>query len=227
MMKCKVCSHKERKKIDEQLVLKWRSTTSYRNIAKQYGLSYSSIYRHFCEHIPQALWKAERARQTINAENLFEQMNLVYRRVLKHLDACDRYLQDPENPTEYDLGPRGEDIMVVIQTVEAGSSVTVRRRLSELVADIEAKRKNLIIKELSWRHADPRKLLLDASREARGYFELSGKLLGEIKEILIIEDTERVRRLLRGWLQLIPAKKVPEARKIACEHGFDVKGGRP
>lgn len=50
--RCTVCDHKRRGDIDS--ILAGRSA-SYRDIARRFKLTKDSLYRHACEHIPEAL----------------------------------------------------------------------------------------------------------------------------------------------------------------------------
>ncbi len=63
--RCSICNHPKRTAIDNALV----SGTSVRDIAGQYGVSKSAVYRHK-KHIPEALTKAQAAEEAAQADDL-------------------------------------------------------------------------------------------------------------------------------------------------------------
>lgn len=64
--KCNVCTHAEVDAINRALI----SGISYRSIAKQYGVSESSMYCHKAEHLPATLVKAAEVEQVASADDL-------------------------------------------------------------------------------------------------------------------------------------------------------------
>jgi transposase len=66
--RCTVCDHPERNGIDQALV----TGAPYRSVAKRFGLSESSVYRHKTEHLPAYLLKAREAEEMAQAEDLLE-----------------------------------------------------------------------------------------------------------------------------------------------------------
>jgi transposase-like protein len=68
--RCTVFDHPESHSIDEVLV----SGAPYRSVAKRFGLSESSVYRHKTEHLPAHLLKAREAEEAARADNLLEQV---------------------------------------------------------------------------------------------------------------------------------------------------------
>jgi hypothetical protein len=66
---CKVCVHADRPEIDKAII----SGGSLRDIAGQYTLSKSAVERHR-EHIPQALTRAQEAREVARADDLLREV---------------------------------------------------------------------------------------------------------------------------------------------------------
>jgi hypothetical protein len=94
-------------------------------------------------------------------------------------------LQDPENPEKYNLLPRAWEIEVIYQEmVPAGDKVkTVTRKalLSSLLGRVSAPL-NIDPVTVSYRHTDPRKLLIEAARGIKEQLELLAKIQGTIKD---------------------------------------------
>jgi transposase-like protein len=64
--RCTVCDHPERHCIDEALV----TGAPYRSVARRFGLSESSVYRHKTEHLPAHLLKAKKVEEVAQADDL-------------------------------------------------------------------------------------------------------------------------------------------------------------
>jgi len=223
-MKCKVCAHPKRKQIDRELVGKWRSKGSFRNIAQRYGLHFSSVYRHFCEHIPPQLWQQESTRRRLGSENLLELLIEEANEVRRLRQACTEWLQDPEDPSRLTVDPRAEDVSVVYVTFnEKGSPVKARESLNVLLRRCE---KELKIAPAYWtvKHPDPGSKLIAAAKAFAEFGQLIARIKGELKDVLILQDTAKIERLARGLMDLIPAKDLPRARAV-LEANSDEQGG--
>jgi hypothetical protein len=83
--RCTVCDHPEKHSIDETLV----TGASYRSVAKRFGLSESSVYRHKIEHLPTQLLKAKEAEETARADDLLEQVRDLQAHALNILDRAE------------------------------------------------------------------------------------------------------------------------------------------
>jgi len=67
---CTVCTHAERVAIDRALVQR----RSFRDIARQFGVSKDAAVRHHDEHIPERLAEAKRAEDAAAADDLLVQV---------------------------------------------------------------------------------------------------------------------------------------------------------
>lgn len=65
-----VCSHKKRPDIEKALV----ERRPFRDIAGQHGVSKSALVRHYDDHLPSALLKAQAAREAADADALLAQV---------------------------------------------------------------------------------------------------------------------------------------------------------
>ena len=68
--RCTICSHKSRSAIDKSLV----ERRPFRDIAGQYKVSKSALVRHFDDHLPAALIKAQEAKEAADADALLAQI---------------------------------------------------------------------------------------------------------------------------------------------------------
>ncbi len=82
---CNVCSNPKRKEIDKLLI----NSSSIRVIASQFSLTFSSVQRHYHNHLPSTLIKAKEVEVITQADNLLEQVKDLQRRALSILDAAE------------------------------------------------------------------------------------------------------------------------------------------
>jgi hypothetical protein len=127
------------------------------------------------KHINKSLIKAHEAAQVADADSTLERLRVYKERVQKMFDACDKYLSDPENPGEYDLGPRGHDI-TVIYTVPVGEhSETRKALLSDLLTQT-----GVNVVGTNYRTPAPQDLFLKTATVLGAQLELIAKLSGEL-----------------------------------------------
>ena len=80
---CTVCVHAERDAIDRALVQR----RSFRDIARQFGVSKDAAVRHHDEHLPAALIRARQADEMVAADDLLGQVRDLRRHALDILAA--------------------------------------------------------------------------------------------------------------------------------------------
>jgi transposase len=85
MMKCNVCIHSAQSEIDKALV----QGVSLRNIAKQYGVSYSAVGRHAKTCIGQSLAVAKVEREKENGATLRGELETLNEKCQWALDERD------------------------------------------------------------------------------------------------------------------------------------------
>ena len=193
--RCKVCQHQELEKINAALVARKESN---RMIAKHFSVHPSSIYRHYAEHLPLEMIQGRHLRKRLQADNLLDRLDQCFERGERILNACDRYLRDPEDPLQYDIGPRGVDVWITHMVPDIEGRMEKRKeRLGQLLLDLQGS--GIQVRDWSWKIADPRELILKASREAKGFLELYAKITGElINRIELINDDDAVVRLFQA-----------------------------
>jgi hypothetical protein len=83
--RCTVCDHPERYSINGALV----SGSPYRSVAKRFGLSESSVYRHKSEHLPAHLLKAREAEELARADDLLDRVRHLQAHALDILERAE------------------------------------------------------------------------------------------------------------------------------------------
>jgi hypothetical protein len=206
--KCSVCAHPERDTIDKAIL----AEGILRALARQYGLSRDALERHKKDHIAAALAKTAAAQALTNAEGLAAEIQRLMVRINLLYDACHRWLQDPNNPEQYDLGPRAEEVRVIYLDRVGNQVVRRKAKLSELLPKIE--QDGRVVEAVEVKRADPRELILKTSQRLEGQLELLAKLLGELQEgptinnILVMPQWQTLRSVILGALQAHPQAKL-------------------
>jgi transposase-like protein len=83
--RCTVCDHPKRHGIDQALV----TGAPYRSVARRFGLSESSVYRHKTEHLPAHLLKAREVEVVAHADDLLEQVRHLQTHALDILERAE------------------------------------------------------------------------------------------------------------------------------------------
>jgi len=200
--RCTVCDHPQREAIDAALV---SDSEPNRAIADRFGIGLSALGRHRREHIPEALARAQQARgdraatavaRRVEAKeahdtraglDLLGELQRIFEHVNLTLDACDRWLRDPNDPTRYEIGPRAEDIQVTyLEDTGDGRPARRKARLSELLPHAPGP-----VLAVEVKHADPRELIIKAADSLKGQLELLGNIaqaLYSVQETRAFQD---------------------------------------
>ena len=170
---CKTCFHPQRNAIDQAIAS--RSAPILR-IAATYGLSPQSLLRHEAKCLPHALVVREQQKRDGALVVAGEIFHRNVQRLSLAQDACHRWLTDPENPAQYDLGARSEEVTVTYEDLdvdEAGRPVKARRkaRLHVLLKGLREEH-GIRVTGFETKFADPRRLLTDYSNALRGELTL-------------------------------------------------------
>jgi hypothetical protein len=217
--------HPDREKIDQELLNK----VPMMKIAAKYGISRKAV-SHYRKSfagqfravatertslVTKSVEELEGFREELRgAESIWSTLRQITQRAWMVLDACHVYLQDPDDPGKYDLGPRGRDITVVMdETDNEGRVIKKKAKLSDLIDEIRGAGRN--VTEVNYRIADPRRLILETANTLNKQLELIARIQGELKDQTInITQTVEWREIQNTLLQV--TKDVPEVReKIA------------
>lgn len=174
---CTVCSHARRAEIDKLLAA---GNDAYRNIAQQFRISPSALTRHK-PHITHAVAKSHQAKRDAEAIDLVAELQHCLDYVRRLQRAADRWLTDPDNPTEYDLSPRDSDVMVVYSVPKGNARIRKKAKLSRLLRSIEDGIPGAEVDRGETRTADPRTLILSASDSMRDQVRLIAELVGKLQ----------------------------------------------
>ncbi|MBU1081629.1 MAG: hypothetical protein KKB59_14195 [Spirochaetes bacterium] len=216
--------HPQKQKIIKAIIA---GKQSLRDIGRQYDITVSSVSRYLNDKLMEKAAAVILEQDKEAGKTLIDELIERDKRVEKLFDACERYLQDPTNPNEYDLFPRAWEINVQYRTQEEGEKKPTyhKEALQTILERMEDKGMSPV--ELKYRHADPRKLLLEAANCLKGTMELRAKLAGKLVEggvtVNINQTFTAIKAIIvkatEGYPQ-VRAKMVEELAKMEGEDGL-------
>ncbi len=121
--KCSICIHAEVDSINLLLI----NGLSLRDIAGRYGVTRTSLQRHFRTHIPAVLLKAKADRELRSAENLNEEVKLLNTKIYKVITAAESRLVDPENKEVYSIDVTKDDITGILVDSNGSRKIELNR----------------------------------------------------------------------------------------------------
>ncbi len=154
--------HPKRKQIEKALA----EDVPIRALSEKYKISRQALEAYKRNRLPKQIIKSVERRNITDANELFTIILKAVQRMEKLSDSCDDYLQDPERPDMYYLGPQASEIDVVYietRTMKNGRQVQSKRKstLQQLIAKMESGDKQVL--DIKYRATDPRALLVQSS----------------------------------------------------------------
>lgn len=194
--KCRRYSSLDEHPQKEQIVKDLIAQKSYGEIKKKYGLDSVRVLKTFvANRILYPTAQASKDQQESSREIIMGKLDSIQGYLVKLIDACDEWLQDPDRPGKYFMGDRATELSVIYtEEVEigAGKTKTVRRRknLQSMLDDISGSYKysDTIVEYVQTSRTDTRKIMLESLRVAQQQVELIAKITGEMKEITMAVD---------------------------------------
>jgi DNA-binding CsgD family transcriptional regulator len=198
--------HPKRKEIEAHII---SGQLSNSEIARRYGIHRESVARYRDNILlPEILSQQQivakerqnyveevQRKQITSAEQLFDMILIAVERMNKLSDACDEYLQDPDDPAKYFVGEREDEIQVIGQRVdEKGKVYNVKSTLSDIMAQLSDA--GYRVSRMQSYKADPRVLLIKTA-------ETLTKQMGTLIEAWArVEETQRAYASSPEWKKL-------------------------
>lgn len=212
-----VDKHPKKKAIIRDLV----NQVPYTQIAGNYGMTVNSVQRYATGKLRMSAAKAL-AKGHYNGEALLARIEDTIVYVQKMYEACNDWLQDPEDHSRYNLDPRAYEHDVIynwIITDEDGKDTRIRKKanLQELLE--RAMRDNEEIIKVESKTADPRKLILDTAQTLNKQLETLAKIAGVVQEVTNVDVNVSVNTVLASNIVQVIQREVedPEVVKRIVE----------
>jgi len=150
---CAICDHPQRDAIDREII----EGFSIRNIAKRYGVSKDSVYRHSKNHLPETLKQSHAVKESARADELLERV--------------ERLISEAEELLSFGKGEK--------QSKAWASGISELRKCLELLARVtgELDERPTITLAMLPEWVEVRTLILGA---IDGYPEVKGKVIDAI-----------------------------------------------
>jgi transposase-like protein len=177
--KYSVDEHPQKEKIVKAII---KGDKSLRDIAKLFDIHTSCIARYLNDRLISRAAAVAKREEEQHGKSLLDRVENVMVRMQKLYDACDEYLQDPKNPERYDLGPKSWEIDIVYRTVEpdTGKMIVRKESLDALLLKLDSS--GYQPWEVKFKHADPRKLIIETANSLSKNLELIAKIQGAVQE---------------------------------------------
>lgn len=193
---------------------------SIRAVGEEYGVSRAAVSRFKNSMHERALVdpKIESELKFLeNNHSIIEELSGAMQSSKKMLRACDRFLQDPDDPDEYNLAPRAHEMMVVYTVPGPRGPVKKKATLQDLLDQIHGQEGRNAV-EVKYKTADPRKLVLETAEAITRHLDLASKIAAAINESNNrLADEQELGKLREIILKA--TEKHPEARE-AIEHAL-------
>jgi hypothetical protein len=236
--RCTVCAHPSHDMIDEALHAPGANMTA---IARDFGLSKTSLYRHrercaarrlaaspaVRAEVAALVAEVREARAEVDAFDLMGRIRQQHALGDKLAAACEEYLTDPDDPERFYVGPRSADVAVVYADGcdDRGRPIFHKATLEELLE--RCAEAGLPVVRYEGRHADPRELVVKLLTAQNRQTELLARVLGKINDgaaadVLASPEWADLRRLLVEALAPFPDAAAAVAVRLMqyeAEHG--------
>jgi len=151
------------------------SGMSIRDVAAKHRTHANNISRFINKQLSLAIHDSELRSRLDSAEGIRGKLTSHLERIDKLFDACEEFLQDPDNPERYYLGPRAQEVRVVYYTRDDnGKRVKESAMLDELLARAGDK---IEVDQTGFEVTDPRKVILATAQVATKQLEVLARLV--------------------------------------------------
>ncbi len=213
----RIDTHPKKNKIIRDLI----NQVPYETIVDNYGLSHGSVQRYASQKLRMQAAKALK-KGYYDGANLLSRIEETIVYVQKMYEACNDWLQDPEDHSRYNLDPRAYEHDVIynwIITDEDGKDTRIRKKanLQELLE--RAMREDEEIIKVESKTADPRKLILDTAQTLNKQLETLAKIAGVVQEVTNVDVNVSVNTVLASNIVQVIQREVedPEVVKRIVE----------
>lgn len=161
----------------------------YSQIAGKYGMTVNAVQRYATGKLRMSAAKAL-AKGNYSGEALLSRIEDTIVYVSKMYEACNDWLQDPDDHSRYNLDPRAYEHDVIYNEVnydDDDKEYRIRKKanLQELLE--RAMRDNEEIIKVESKISDPRKLILDTAQTLNKQLETLAKIAGVVQEVTNVD----------------------------------------
>lgn len=207
--KCKIEEHPQRDLIDKAII----ERRTQKSISEEFGVSQPSISQYIWKHFAEHKARADLERDVSHGEFVLRHMMRMLDTLEKMRQSLIEYLQDPEDPSKFWMGPRANEIEVVYDAPRKNDAGVFRERtkLSTLLEEIRDMHPEYELVEINVKTSDARKLMLDVVNSTARQLQL---WIDTEVASSHVKTEEAVREILDEFLPILleEADEQPELR---------------
>ncbi len=155
-----------------------------RAISERLGVHRNTLRSFRDRHLPKSVRAADARMSRLPRPDLQvsqeERLNAAGVKLEMMLEAIDRALRDPADPTRYNLDPRSREVSVVYERTVGDRTVSATAKLADLLERVEAGLGVEVVR-VDVKSADIRTLMPDLVSVLRPLAETIGKARGEFR----------------------------------------------
>jgi hypothetical protein len=201
-------THPKRDQVIKALV----AGTPQRTISDRFGIPKTSLQHYLAEHLAPQAAEAIVQRRLETGKDILDELDRIMGVMNRLYSAAEEYLQDPENPGKFYLGPRDWEVDVVVQDRREKKPILRRVRLDDLLDEALKKHPQLALVSAHYHHSDPRDTIVKVASVLTKQLELVGRILGEVKDVRINLTLAEAWSLVKTLI-IRALKKHPAAMK--------------
>lgn len=151
-------------------------------ISRKYKIDDNALHRYLRKGFAELMLQEQKRRAANTVDGILSAIAEEMGGLKKLREACEREMQDPDDPTRFTTALNAMDVEVTfIDPADPSGKTRRKAQLSEIIKG-QAWLKPFSI---SWRREDTRKLYVDISRAVDVHLEHLSKVLGLMKEVRI------------------------------------------
>ena len=197
--KWEIEKHPQRDEIVKALI----NGVTYREIGAQYGVSSSTLSKYLRTELSRKVSLVKREQDILDGTFVLDNAARAAKSLRKLLTACDVYLQNPDDPEAFEVGPRADDVDVVVQHYDEDDKPAhaERKTLQQLINRVE-KGTGGTVMEIRYTHTDPRALVVSTANAINRQLAVLAKIREQAMGMS--RDDEARRHIVEGevWEQL-------------------------
>lgn len=188
----------------------------YTQIAGNYGMTVNAVQRYATGKLRMNAAKAMAKGQYDGVALLARiEDTIVY--VQKMYDACNEWLQDPDDHSKYNLDPRAYEHDVIynwVLTNQEGNETRIRKKASLQELLERAMRDDEEIIKVESKISDPRKLILETAQTLNKQLETLAKIAGVVQEVTNVDVNVSVNTQLVGNIVQVIQREVDDPEVV-------------
>ena len=160
----------------------------YSQIAVNYDMTVNSIYRYATGKLRMHAAKAL-AKNLYNGEALLARIEDTIVYVQKMYEACNDWLEDPDDRSRYNLDPRAYEHQVIYNKIVPGDDKDIRIRKKDSLQELldRALKDDEEVIKVETKISDPRKLILDTAQTLNKQLDSLAKIVGVVQEVTNVD----------------------------------------